>query len=86
MKQQLINFIGTIAATLTTIAFIPQVIAIIKSKRTKDISLTMYILLFTGLFLWLVYGIAINSLPLIGSNSITSTLVLIILFYKLKYG
>jgi MtN3 and saliva related transmembrane protein len=84
--KQLINFIGSSAAILTTIAFIPQVITTVKSKHTKDISLTMYILFCTGVFLWLVYGIAIHAMPLIGANLITLILAIIILFYKLKYG
>ncbi|MGL5645777.1 PQ-loop domain-containing transporter, partial [Cetobacterium sp.] len=46
------RIIGIIAATLTTIAFFPQVIQVIKSKDTKSISLTMYILFVTGVLLW----------------------------------
>jgi MtN3 and saliva related transmembrane protein len=84
--EQLINFIGSSAAILTTIAFIPQVITTIKTKNTRDISLTMYILFCTGVFLWLIYGIAIHAMPLIGANLITFILAIIILIYKIKYG
>ena len=84
--KQLVTLIGSSAAILTTIAFIPQVITTIKTKNTRDISLTMYILFCTGVFLWLIYGIAIQAMPLIGANLITLILALIILIYKLKYG
>jgi len=83
---QLINFIGITAAILTTISFIPQVITTIKSKQTKDISLIMYILFCTGVLLWLIYGILIHSMPIVGANIITLILALIVLICKLKYG
>lgn len=81
-----INIIGNIAACLTTISFLPQVIRIIKTKQTSDISLTMYIIFCIGLLLWLVYGVVIQAQPLIFANSITLMLAVIILLFKLKYG
>lgn len=84
--EQIITIIGSSAAILTTIAFIPQVIATVKTKHTKDISLVMYILFCTGVLLWLIYGIALHAMPLIVANSITFILAVIILIYKLKYG
>ena len=79
------TIIGTIAATLTTIAFLPQAIKVIKTKHTKDIALGMYIILITGISLWLVYGILIHRWPIIISNLVTFILASIILVYKLKY-
>lgn len=76
--------IGIIAATLTTIAFFPQVIQIIKSKDTKSISLTMYILFVTGVLLWVLYGFYLNDLPIIIANSIVAVASTIILCYKIK--
>ena len=51
------TLIGLLAATLTTIAFVPQAWRIIKSRKTDDLSLTMYILMFSGQLCWLAYGI-----------------------------
>ena len=78
------RIIGIIAATLTTIAFFPQVIQIIKSKDTKSISLTMYILFVTGVLLWVLYGFYLNDLPIIIANSIVAVASTIILCYKIK--
>jgi MtN3 and saliva related transmembrane protein len=78
--------IGVFAATFTTIAFIPQVIQIIKSRNTEGISLPMYIIFTTGIGCWLVYGILSNDIPLIAANSITLILAGIILFFKIKHG
>lgn len=78
--------IGLLAAILTTGAFVPQVYKTWKIKSTDDISLTMYLVLFIGLVLWLIYGIHLNSLPMILANSITGILALIVLFFKWRYN
>jgi len=70
---------------LTTIAFLPQVIKAWKSKHTKDISLIMFIVLTIGIFLWVVYGFLILSMPVIAANVVTFVLALTILILKLKY-
>ena len=80
------ELIGFIAATLTTSAFIPQAIKVYKTKHTKDISLWMFIVLSIGIFSWLIYGILLNSLPIILANVITLILSIFILTNKLKYG
>ena len=85
MKFEWTTFIGLIAAFCTTWAFLPQVLKTIKSRDTKAISLSMYIILTFGVFLWLLYGIIIGDLPLIIANSITFFLSTIVLVFKIKY-
>ena len=80
-----ITALGIAAGTLTTIAFIPQVIKTWRSKSAKDISLGMFLIFSTGVALWLWYGIAINALPIIIANAITLMLALLILFFKFRY-
>jgi len=80
-----ITLIGLSAATLTTISFIPQVIKVWKTKKTKDISLRMYIIFCTGMALWLIYGIMLKEIPIILANSITIILASIILFFKIRH-
>ncbi|MDD3421546.1 MAG: SemiSWEET transporter [Methanocellales archaeon] len=79
------TIIGLVAATCTTISFVPQVIRTIKTKHTKDLSLTMYSIFTTGIFLWLVYGILIKDLPIIIANAITLLFTFTILILKIKY-
>jgi MtN3 and saliva related transmembrane protein len=79
------NLLGLIAGTLTTAAFVPQVVKTWRTRSTHDISLGMFALFSTGLVLWLVYGIMIGSLPIVVSNVITLALALTILFFKLRY-
>ncbi len=80
------EIIGIIAGILTTIAFIPQVVKTWKLKETKDLSLGMFLIFTSGVFLWLIYGIMTNSFPIILANTGTIILASIILFFKLKYG
>ncbi|OGC24962.1 hypothetical protein A3J90_07265 [candidate division WOR-1 bacterium RIFOXYC2_FULL_37_10] len=78
--------IGITAAVLTTVAFLPQVFKVYQTKHTKDISLVMYIIFIFGLILWTVYGVLLNSLPVILANSFTLILCFYIIFLKIKYG
>lgn len=78
--------IGFIAAALTTFAFLPQTIRILRTKNTNSISLGMYIAMVSGVTLWLIYGLAINSLPIIAANGITLILSGSILILKIKHG
>lgn len=86
MNADYIAIIGLMAGTCTTISFFPQVVKTIRSKETKDLSLSMYMVLTTGIFLWMVYGILINDLPIIVANAISFALASVVLILKLKYG
>lgn len=81
-----IETIGGIAATITTLCWVPQAIKVIRTRDTKAISLTMYLMLAIGIALWLAYGLLIDSWPLIGANAVTIVPVLIILGMKLRFG
>jgi len=80
------NIIGIVAGIFTTLAFLPQVIKTWKMKETKDLSLGMFLMFTLGVLLWLIYGIMINSMPVILANAGTIILAGIILFFKIKYG
>ena len=84
MIDPVFEVIGLSAAFLTTSAFIPQVDKIYKEKNADGISLTMYIILFTGVILWFVYGFLIGSLSIIIANGVTALLQLSIIIFKLK--
>ena len=80
MIDPMFEIIGLLAAFLTTSAFIPQVYKIYKEKKADGISLTMYVILFIGVLLWLIYGILIGSLSIIIANGITSLLQFCLLY------
>lgn len=80
-----VEIIGFAAGTLTTVALLPQVIKALKTKLTRDVSLSWAVTLTIGVFLWLVYGILINSLPIIIANIFTFILSVTVLVLKIKY-
>ena len=81
-----IEAVGLAAAACTTASFVPQAIRILRTRDTQAISLIMYIVFSVGIALWLIYGLAIGSAPVIGANAITLVFVLAILGAKIRYG
>jgi len=79
------NAVGFVAGTLTTISFLPQVYYVYRSKRTADISLSMYLLFFFGVLTWLLYGLILGSLPIIFFNAVTLVLSGAVLVGKLIF-
>ncbi|HRN93774.1 MAG: SemiSWEET family sugar transporter [Chitinophagales bacterium] len=87
--MELTEAIGTGAAICTTTAFIPQIIQIVKTRNTQSISLTMYSIFTLGVLLWLVYGLYLNSFPIILANAATLVLagcVLLMKIYDVQKG
>ncbi|WP_413391722.1 SemiSWEET family sugar transporter [Prochlorococcus marinus] len=80
-----IDLFGFSAAFLTTIAFIPQLYKTWQTKSADDVSLVMLILFITGLFCWIIYGLKINSIPILVANIITFIFNFSILILKLTY-
>ena len=82
--MELGNLIGYPAATLTTLAFIPQAWQSWKTRDLSGISLPMYALFTLGVALWMGYGIIIGSLPVIAANAVTLLLASIVLWLKIS--
>jgi len=81
-----LEWIGYIGALLTTGSFIPQAIMTIRTRDTRGISLGMYVIFTTGVAFWLVYGIALDSGPMIVANTVTLGLAGTVLALKIRYG
>ncbi len=80
------EIVGSIAAFLTTVAYIPQVHRVLKHKHTKSISLGMYIMITSGLAAWALYGYMIESPSMLWANGLTFFMALTILIMKIKHG
>ena len=76
---------GFIAAALTTIAFLPQVIKTWRTKKADDVSIVMLLLFITGLIFWIIYATLTSALPVLIANTCTLLLNLTILTLKLIY-
>lgn len=79
------ELIGFMAGACSTLAFMPQVIKVWRTKSTGDISLWMYVVLCTGVALWCLYGALIGSPSVVITNLFILSLSLIILFMKLQF-
>jgi MtN3 and saliva related transmembrane protein len=83
----MIEIIGYIAAFLTTFAYLPQAIKIFREKSAKNISLITFLMMITGITMWLIYGILISSKPVIFANIVSLSLnaaILILMFIYRK--
>jgi len=80
------EWVGYVAATLTTLAFVPQALKTLKSRDTRSISLGMYAVFTVGIAFWFAYGLVLGSWPMILSNAITFVLSATNLGLKIKHG
>ncbi|RXK87700.1 hypothetical protein EST62_06045 [Chlorobaculum sp. 24CR] len=78
------ELLGYAAGILTTFAFFPQALRMIRTRQARDVSMTWAITMTAGVFLWLCYGIMMHSLPMILANCVTLVLLFIILFFKIR--
>ena len=86
MKIFNVEFFGYFAAILTTLAFVPQLIKTLNTKKAEDVSLTTLIMFLTGVAAWIIYGVQISSKPILIANVITFILNLLILIFKVYYS
>ena len=78
MNSVQIEIVGLIAASFTTLAFIPQVFKIWKNRNISGVSISMYLIMLIGISMWLLYGFLIKSLAVIVANIVTGLLQLFI--------
>ena len=81
-----IEFFGYFAAILTTLAFLPQLIKTLKTRKAEDVSLITLVMFLTGVFSWIIYGYKISSTPILIANIITFILNLLILIFKITFS
>lgn len=80
-----VAIIGLVAAALTVIAFLPQLMKVWKTRSTRDISLGMFSIFCAAVFLWFAYGILTSDRPVIIANLLVFVQALVILAFKVKY-
>jgi MtN3 and saliva related transmembrane protein len=84
--MEIITMIGLVAAALSTVSLLPQLIRVWKTKSGKDISTGMCGIMCTSVVLWLAYGVLVANMPLVSSNSVVFVQTIAILTLKTKYG
>lgn len=86
MDLPAVEILGLVAGFLTTCSFVPQVMRTYRTRSVKDISLRMYLLLCTGILLWIAYGVIIGSVAVVAANTVSLALTSSILVMKLAFG
>jgi MtN3 and saliva related transmembrane protein len=85
MSRMPIDLVGYIAAILTTIAFVPQVLTSLRTRDLSGVSLPMYSIFTAGVAMWLAYGVILGSWPIIVANAITLALSGTVLALKVMH-
>ncbi len=80
-----VTLLGFVAGTLTTLAFLPQVVKTWRTKSSNDLSISTLGMISSGVLLWLVYGLFIGDLPIIAANSVTLVLVVSVFVLAFVY-
>ncbi|MCB8836505.1 SemiSWEET family sugar transporter [Aurantimonas sp. VKM B-3413] len=80
-----LEWIGALAAAITSFCWLPQILQLARTRQTAGISLASNAFFASGVALWLIYGLAIGSMPVIGANAVTLVFVLVIVGFKLRY-
>ena len=85
LDEMTMGVIGIVAGILILSGWVPQIVSGYKTKRLNDVSAYLMILIFAGAALWLVYGIALDDVYIMGVNLAAMVLTMIVLSMKLKY-
>ncbi len=82
----LVDLLGFSAGVLTTLSMLPQVIQTWRTRSAADLNLKTFLMLATGLLLWLLYGVCLGAWPLIVANGVGFALAATVVWFKLRYG
>lgn len=85
MNLHSIEILGSMAGCLTTFSMIPQVVKVAKTKNVAGLSLSYFLILLSGVILWVVYGVLKDSPSLVIANIISGVLVSFVVYSILKY-
>ena len=79
------KIIGIIASVATAVSLLPQLIKLLKEKKSDNISYGMISILFVGLILWITYGVMKEDWIIVISNSVSLLLNILIVIFSVKY-
>ena len=79
------DFVGIAGSIFSSVSFLPQVIKLWKTRSAKDLSMMTLLFLILNVSTWLTYGVLINDLPIIITNIIVLSMVLLMVYFKLTF-
>ena len=80
------DWLGSVAGFCTTVAFLPQVLKVWRTRSARDVSMGMYAVFTLGVVCWLAYGWLLTIWPIIIANIVTLVLVAAVIAMKLRWG
>jgi MtN3 and saliva related transmembrane protein len=80
-----VTIVGSMAAALTSISFVPQLVRALRTKRMQDVSPYLMTLYASGTSLWLAYGVFRDDWVIISANAVGTSLNLALLYLKYRY-
>ncbi|MDF2767172.1 MAG: MtN3/saliva family protein [Nitrososphaeraceae archaeon] len=86
MFDFLISAIGILASIFALSSTVPQIIKGVKTKKMDDVSVWLILSLIVGLSLWVIYGLGINDVVIVGGNTVGVSLNVVLLFLKFRYS
>ena len=78
------DLLGYTATILSAVSFLPQVVKVVKTGETDDLSLGTFACTTLALTMWCVYGVWTGAVPVALANGLTAALASIILVIKLR--
>lgn len=81
-----VTLIGLLAGSLTTLAWLPQVLKAFHTRSTKDFAWSWFALFGSGVGIWLVYGFLAAAPAVIAANALTLLLILALAGLKARHG
>ncbi len=85
LDDTMMGVIGILAGILILSGWVPQIAKGYRTKKLTDVSSYLMILIFVGATLWLIYGMALDDVYIIGVNVAAMFLTMALLAMKLKY-
>ena len=85
LDETMMGIIGIVAGILILSGWVPQILKGYRTKKLSDVSAYLMILIFAGAVLWLIYGMALDDVYIMGVNLAAMVLTMIVLSMKLKY-
>ena len=85
LDETMMGIIGIVAGILILSGWVPQILKGYRTKKLNDVSAYLMILIFAGAVLWLIYGMALDDVYIMGVNLAAMVLTMILLSMKLKY-
>ncbi|WP_119421481.1 SemiSWEET family sugar transporter [Desertibaculum subflavum] len=80
------ELVGSVAGTLTTVAYIPQAVKVYRTRSAGDLSWPTFVCLVVGIVLWVAYGWMLDQWPIVIANVVTLGLALAIVAGKVIYS